>query len=371
MEPHAVPQNVTSFEFRLIGDMTLKQFGYLAAGVGLAYLIFVLFAAKFPIVAWPIIVISALNGIAFAFLPISDRPLDYWVGAFLQAVFSPTKRRWVKNKKAFNENPIFNQRLNIYLNSLNSVQPILASQPIMPTPVTPAPAQAGTPAQSHQQALPPTSQPAVQPSQPTPQPMMQSTQPVNHNGGIPSKEELSQTVELAKKAQSLQTKILEEQRQLSEIKTKADLEQFNNVLSNLQKLVNEAQTIKQQLDTVTGQGAPSPEVQVSVVKPVRPKATQLTLTTFPNIINGVINDPTGNYLDNVVVVIYNKDGLPVRALKTNKLGQFTGSTPLPNGTYRIELEKENLIFDVLQIELDGKVLPPIYISAKPATVART
>jgi len=65
-----------------------------------------------------------------------------------------------------------------------------------------------------------------------------------------------------------------------------------------------------------------------------------------------------------VVVIYDKEGLPVRALKTNKLGQFTGSTPLPNGTYTIELEKDSFNFDVLQIELTGPVLPPLQIVAK-------
>ena len=64
------------------------------------------------------------------------------------------------------------------------------------------------------------------------------------------------------------------------------------------------------------------------------------------------------------MVIYDKAGLPVRALKTNKLGQFSGSTPLPNGSYTIELEKDNLLFDVLQIDLEGKVLPAVAISAK-------
>ena len=65
-----------------------------------------------------------------------------------------------------------------------------------------------------------------------------------------------------------------------------------------------------------------------------------------------------------MAVIYDKEGLPVRALKTNKLGQFTGSTPLPNGVYTLELEKDNFTFDVLQIELTGQVLPPLLITAK-------
>ncbi len=337
MESHPVPQNVTSFEFHLIGDMTLKQFFYLAIGVGTAYLTFVFMANKLPFVAWPIVAVSAISGIAFAFLPISDRPLDYWTGAFLKAIYSPTKLVWSKNKKTYSEEPIFTQRLNLFLSTAN----VSAATPIIPTiPIPPSP--------SHNVPISTTSSKPI---------------PIE---ALPSKEQLSETVELAKKAQSLQAKILQEEHQLTEVKARADLAQFNTVLTHLQSLVSEAQTIKKQLDAVTGEDAtPSKQaVKIEIVKPVKPKATQLSLTSFPNIINGIIKDSQGNYLEGVVVVIYNRDRLPVRALKTNKLGQFTGSTPLPNGTYTIELEKDSLIFDVLQIELVGGILPPLMIAAK-------
>ena len=58
-QAHPIPQNVTSFEFKLVGDMTLRQFLYLAAGAGVAYVTFLLFAASAPLLAWPIIVVSA------------------------------------------------------------------------------------------------------------------------------------------------------------------------------------------------------------------------------------------------------------------------------------------------------------------------
>ena len=40
MQQHPVPQNVTQYQFRLVGDMTLKQFLELAGGMLLAYLIY-------------------------------------------------------------------------------------------------------------------------------------------------------------------------------------------------------------------------------------------------------------------------------------------------------------------------------------------
>ena len=351
MEAHPVPQNVTSFEFRLIGDMTLKQFAYLAIGAGVAYLFFVFLAIPAPFLAWPVIVISSFLGVAFAFIPIAGRPLDHWTKAFLKAIYSPTKRTWQKQGKAFNLNPLFNQRLNLFL----------SSQGVIPTPVNltqMSAARAPIPYIRPKPAPPP--MPQVSPRLPP----AQAPAPAEP-GNLPSPDELAQTVNLAKEAQSLQVKILESQRELERIKNGGEPRQLNVILNNLQKLMAEAQETKKELASVTNEPiAPLATVKVRVVSPPPQKQTQLTLTSFPNVINGIMVDSQGNYLEGVVVVIHDKDGLPVRALKSNKLGQFTGATPLPNGTYTIELEKDNLLFDILQIQLEGKLLPPIKIAAK-------
>lgn len=348
MELHPIPQNVTSFQFRLVGDMTLKQFGYLAAGSTIAYLLLVFLSPVYPAVAWPLTIISALLGAAFAFLPIGSRPLDYWLAAFLKAIYSPTKRGWRKNGKTFKEDPLFGSRLVMYLSGLQP-QPSLA-----------------TPSTTTAETLP-----NMGPQKP------ESIEQ------LPTKEELQQTVDLARESQILQMKIIQTERALSQIKEQAQKpmpipvdysQQVNKILADLQSLVGQASAIKQQLQLVTQPQqparppAPIPPAllkeRVKVVIPQKPKQTQLALTTFPNVINGVTKDKLGNYLEGVVAVIYDKEGLPVRALKTNKLGQFTGSTPLPNGTYILELEKDNFTFDVLQIELTGGVLPPLLITAK-------
>lgn len=341
MEPHPIPQNVTSFEFRLIGDMTLKQFVYLASGVGFAYLLFVTLAHSYPLLTWPLIIISASLGVAFAFLPISSRPLDHWVAAFLKAVYSPTRRVWQKNGKDFSQDPLFRSRYVMYTQGLQPVSP--------PTPTTPV------------------SPPRVPvPSAPSPTP------------DLPTKEDLQKTVDLARQAQALQIKIIQTERTLNQIKTEAQhptpipvdySQQVNKTLEDLQKLVNQASQIKSQLSTIGQPQTETPPAQVvrekvKVVIPIKPKQQQIALTTFPNVINGIVKDAAGNYLEAVVVVIYDKEGLPVRALKTNKLGQFSGATPLPNGTYTLELEKEGFTFDVLQIELTGQLLPPLMITAK-------
>lgn len=348
MNPHPIPQNVTSFEFHLVGDMTLKQFIYLATGSGIAYLLFVFLAPIYPFVAWPLIIISASTGTSFAFLPIGSRPLDHWVVAFFKAIYSPTKRSWKKNNKNFKEDPLFNSRLVMYLSGL--------------TPTVPE--QLRTTQNNSENQNSNTQSPSESFRNATPAP-------------LPTTDELAKTVDLARQAQNLQFRIIQTERTLSQIKSEASQptpipidysQQVNQIMTNLQTLITQASQIKEQLDKVNQPKKPIDVMKVKekirVVIPAKQKQTQLALTTFPNVINGIVKDKGGNYLEGVITVIHDKEGLPVRALKTNKLGQFSGSTPLPNGLYTLELEKDNFTFDVLQIELTGEVLPPLLITAK-------
>lgn len=334
MDTHPIPQNVTSFQFRLIGDMTLKQFMYLAFGLGVAYVNFVFVSTSLPLIAWPMIISSSFLGIAFAFLPVAERPLDYWLASFLKAVYSPTKRVWSKAGKNYDENALFIKRLDLYARNHFTTPPAVVIPKIQPQIARPLAAPTAT--------------------QPTPP----STQ-------APTTEELSKTVELAKQAQSLQMQIVQTQKKLDTLRQGGTMEEVNQILTGLHQLVGQASQIKQQLAAVTHEAPlPTAPTEVQVVTAPRPKPTQIILTSTPNVINGIVTDAANNYLEAVVVVIYDKDGLPVRALKTNKLGQFSGATPLPNGRYTVQLEKDNLSFDALQITLAGNVLPPLMISAK-------
>jgi HEAT repeat protein len=66
------------------------------------------------------------------------------------------------------------------------------------------------------------------------------------------------------------------------------------------------------------------------------------------------------------VTVKDKDGMPLRALKTNRLGQFAASTQLPNGIYFVETEDPRLryTFDRAQITLNGSIVPALEIFAK-------
>lgn len=376
MDAHPVPQNVTSFQFHLVGDMTLKQFGYLATGLGTAYLAFIFLYPVSILLAAPVILFGVLFGVSFAFVPILDRPLDHWVKAYFRAVFSPTKRAWrspVGGKNQFDlKSPLMLNRLQLYLHP--NLTPQVLQQPLTTIP-TPQP------------------QKPVEVLEPKP-----TEQKEAGEENLPTDEQLKQTVELAKKAQEVQVQIVEAEKEINQIKiaaiqSGADQTAYNrklqDIFTHLQSLILQAQGLSRQISElnepkealkVKQEAAPkaaeevkpvivkTPEIRV--VEAPKAKKTELLLTSTPNVINGIITDSNGGYLENVVVVIHDHNGLPVRASKTNKLGQFAGATPLPSGEYTVTLEKDNLEFDVFQISLKDEVLAPLHILPKKGAVAK-
>lgn len=90
---HAVPQNIMEVEFKLIGDLTMRQFSYLLVFGLFAYISYLSIGGVFK---WPLILGFTLIGLAFAFLPIQERGLDEWTVNFIRAVYSPTQRIWQK-----------------------------------------------------------------------------------------------------------------------------------------------------------------------------------------------------------------------------------------------------------------------------------
>lgn len=91
---HAIPQHIGAFKFRLVGQFTLKEFGYLAAFGVLAWIVLaskLIFLIKFPAAA---ILFSA--GVAFAFIPVAGRSLDKMLINFFRSITIPTQRVWIK-----------------------------------------------------------------------------------------------------------------------------------------------------------------------------------------------------------------------------------------------------------------------------------
>jgi hypothetical protein len=89
MEQHPIPRQITTFEFKLIGFMTLKQFIYLIIFLPIAYVVLSMF--PIPILNFLLAAMVAFVGIALAFIPINDRPLDVYIKNFVKRVVTPTQ----------------------------------------------------------------------------------------------------------------------------------------------------------------------------------------------------------------------------------------------------------------------------------------
>jgi hypothetical protein len=91
---HAVPQNIMDVEFKIIGELTLRQFAYLIVFGGIAYISAVYMQGIFK---WPVTVVSALLGVGLAFVPLQERGLDQWIVNFFLAVYTPNQKIWRKD----------------------------------------------------------------------------------------------------------------------------------------------------------------------------------------------------------------------------------------------------------------------------------
>src|SRR6266498_2599989 len=93
MDQHPIPQDVTGFQFKLIGTMTVKQFGYVASGVIFAVILYYLplntpFAIFIKVLLIPFF---GASGVIVAFVPLDGRPIDVMTANFAKALFSPNQ----------------------------------------------------------------------------------------------------------------------------------------------------------------------------------------------------------------------------------------------------------------------------------------
>lgn len=125
MQQHPVPQNITGFEFKLIGFLTLRQFGYLAAA---AIFIFILYSSKLPFfIVFVIGAPVAAFAIGLAFFSFNNMPFERWIAAFFKTVYSPNVRVWHREPK---EIGFLEPQFSIYLHrQATAVEPKIVSDP--------------------------------------------------------------------------------------------------------------------------------------------------------------------------------------------------------------------------------------------------
>lgn len=390
MENHPIPQDITGFQFKLIGNMTIKQFAYLAGGIIVGW---ILFALPIPgIIKYPFSFFFGLTGVALAFLPYGGRPLDIMIGNFFNALFKPTQFVYQKSGGVFYCPPI----------SAKSIQDASA-QKIDPGSLS------GERLQSFLGSLPKRSKNKLDEKEMvffqslsglSQSPTTQSNTPsyvapvAFANQAAQNQEEpkeMEKTDDLPVKEENLENETKHLQEELSVAKkleeTQKDTKNFNEAhekVLELEKLLNETVTQKQALEeqllslnkqlqqekittyrpSIATSDTKEQTKNVRMVPKEMSKKVGLPAPSeFPNIIAGIVKDPRDNPLPNILVEVKDKAGNPVRAFKTNAIGQFSSATPLTNGIYTIEFEdpKTQNKFDAIEFSANGEIILPLEI----------
>lgn len=94
MQYHRIPQNVTTYEGRIVGKFTMRQFVYLAIGF---ILLFILTTSPLPhqykLLFGGVVVFFTM---IFTIVNYEGRNTDTWLLNYFKAVFSATQRIWHK-----------------------------------------------------------------------------------------------------------------------------------------------------------------------------------------------------------------------------------------------------------------------------------
>lgn len=456
MDQHPIPQDVTGFQFKLIGTMTVKQFGFVASGVVMAVILYYLplntpFSLMIKLLLIPML---GAGGVVIAFVPIDGRPIDVMATNFVKALFAPNQYLYQRQGRKLSFSKIADAKVTntvqtaaqkqqatvqkptsgdqstqreeqlraLLLNSRDKVKNDLdkkeaaflntlampSAAPSSITPPRPAmPVAKPAPLMSTPQSTamapklqPIPTSPVVKNPQPmAPQPNVQSPQKETSESLSNKEALLEQQLEQAKAEETkntsptghaaahekvtdleVQIKLIHDQKQQLE----AELTKLKEQLTQQKNPTPEAAT---QAPTPAPAAAPAQMPQAAVTPvPVKPmpaqdpmhvrtipqditkKAGLPHVSDTPNVVVGIVKDPRGNVLPNILVEVKDKEGNPVRAFKTNALGQFASATPLSTGTYTMELEdpKKMHRFDIIQVTAENQIMLPIEVISHDA-----
>lgn len=380
MENHPIPQDVTGFKFKLIGSITVKQFLYLL-GFGILTVVSLMVPMAIFIKA-PLMMLFSGIGVILAFIPIEGRPADVMIANFAKAI--PSENRYIFRKKGVNlanyevfkasakksspqaiqtavaataksatddKRAILISRLrnstfrpdDSEIKQLNNIKAFFdedAKAPIRVIPIQQADAE---PQESH--AAP-----------------IQKTVTVQNVLNVDTEERpvvlierTDEKTEALKKESAVQKPAEPSLVQIPQAQAQPSAETPPVQAEKTQipeiKLSNDTHTERPELPVAKINQTPSPSLAGGFP----------TLPDVGNVVLGIVRDPRGKTLPNILVEVVDSNNIPVRAFKTNALGQFASATPLSDGTYKISFEdpQKQHDFQDINVTLTGEIFQPI------------
>lgn len=303
MEQHPIPQQISSYEFKLVGDMTLKQFLKAAAGIILAILINS--TSLMVLFKWPLMLLFGGGGLLLAFVPFEDRPLESWIVSFIKSIYSPTIYTY---RRTINKNWL---DLDLTKTTKQNEEDIVMTRkiksPLLGSKIKDSIATMG----------------------------IKINKEENKTQEIKATENIKTEIKVVPREIKVE-EIKKENKE--EIKTEDWRDQKTDLNLKTEKLGATGKVI---FGTI-----PMPDI-----------------SEIPNVVVGMATNTEGKIIDGVIVEIQDEHGNPLRVLKTNSLGQFKTTTPLASGRYLIIAEKDGYNFDRVNVDLNGNIVEPVKIIA--------
>ena len=341
VQQHAIPSEISSYQFKLVGDMTLKQFFQVGGGALVSILIYSSGLNAF--IKWPLIICSFMLGVAMAFIPLQDRPLEKWVVLFFKAIYAPTQFRW---RKAETLPQYFKPE-----EEFDHAQPesqAVAQIEQKPEPIT----------QQQHEAKKALGKLEAKESQ-----FLNSiSSHIDPTAPVKSAPIPPQTIS--------EDKVEEVQVEVPESTSELPTQQSQPVGESPQPAQNQSMQNPQQQVSFAPNSQPSqgnPQMGVAgVAQQSQNQNTPVSQFEYKpkNIVFGKLADTEGNPIENAILEIRDKENRPSRAMKTNSEGTFRIATPLNDGEYSMTIEKDGFQFDPINIQASGDSIPEMNIQGK-------
>ena len=401
-------------EFKLFGELTIRQFGYVAGGALVAFVCYVSFA-DIPLIRWPLVVFFGILGIMLAVFKVNDRPFEIWLANFIFALFTSQRRIWKKSAKtpeilrSMNVNSVSKGNSNVSINraplssvyvpteeveeniskedkeemdrlneidklwggssnkvvenTKTTIKEVVQNVPIAVPTVT-----------SKEEVIQTFSEPAIS----IPKDIeVKKTEDIKEVKKIPrfdlddilptkvSREDLIGKMDEKTGVDQpainfdepvVNTKVatvLEEKKE--EVKDNSYMDKLKTQLEEQNKIINnlreKVSEPKEVVETKKIVLEEKPEIKEEI------KKIEQVIEEKPiekvNYVSGTVKDKNGKGLSNVTLIIKDSKFRPVRATRTNNLGAFNITTSLPNGDYSLEAVRSGMNFDTIDFILDG------------------
>ena len=396
-------------EFKLFGELTIRQFGYVAGGALAAFVCYVVFA-DIGLVRWPLVVFFGILGIMLAVFKVNDRPFEIWLANFIFALFTSQRSIWKKSAKtpeilrSINVNSTSKGSTNSYINrsplssvylpneeieeniskedkeeadrlsqidslwGTDSTQKVAPSISKVDTNVTKVEVKPIENIQTYSEpaiTVPQAQEEKTNPNE-TLQKEVKQIARLDLDDILPDKVSREDMLEKMDEKTGVDTPIIPVEEPVStnkvasvvkdtttdslEVKNTEYVDTLKTQLEEQNKIINSLRTKASESKVVMG-------AKNVVIDPTKTSSLNSSIdkTTLDkaNYVSGYVKEKSGKGLSNVTIIIKDSKFRPVRATRTNNLGAFNITTPLPNGDFSIEAVRSGMNFESQDFSLDG------------------